>query len=182
MKSLPIINDSFTKQELFNQIDRYVDEIAAFYESLPLEIFRSKNTEKGWSIEKNLKHITSSTKAFAFLLKFPKFLLKLLGKPRNPSLSVKNFDPPTDRPDAVLGKYVGKHGITEEERIKLIDNWKKVNIKFKAIIDKYSEEELDSINTPVSGYSLRQFVLFTLIHNVHHSNVVRKRLEDTIIS
>lgn len=55
MKNVPIIHDSFTKKDLLAQFDIYAEEMVAFYESLPLDMFRSKSSVPGWTIEKKLQ-------------------------------------------------------------------------------------------------------------------------------
>jgi hypothetical protein len=179
MKNVPIIHDSFTKKDLLAQFDIYAEEMVAFYESLPLDMFRSKSSVPGWTIEKNYKHICGSTKIFYFMFFIPKFIFKLFGKPKNPQLKIKDFGPPTERPDAILGKYVGKGEISVKERDKITEKWRNINRKFRSKIEKFSEEDLENTNTPIAGYNLRQIVLFVMLHNIHHANIVRKRLEDS---
>ena len=108
----------------------------------------------------------------------PSFLLKLRGKPKLEQPTIEQLDPTNRHGITNYGKYQKNNSANLQEKAKLLQMILSSAEKVIRQISKRSEEELDSLPGLFGGASLRTFCYFLLKHNVHHTNVVRMRLEE----
>ena len=52
--------------------------------------------------------------------------------------------------------------------------------KMNKHISKRTDEELDNLRGLFGGMTMRTFIYFLLKHNVHHTNIVKLRVEESI--
>jgi uncharacterized damage-inducible protein DinB len=66
-----------------------------------------------------------------------------------------------------------------KEKEELLKKWQKISDKLIAALNKWSEEDLDKYRLPhpiLGKLTVREMLFFTLYHNTHHVNNVRKLL------
>jgi len=172
----PTVNASETKSELIQQIKDVNDFLFQFYKDSPNQLFLSNAVPDGWSIKRNLKHCTSSNITFGWWIGLPPFFIKLLGKPKTDNVTMESIRATNRFGITDYGKYLTGEEVTFEEKTKLLDEFIKSKDYFIKKIESKSELELKSLKAPFGGLNLFNFSLFTLKHNLHHSNVVNIRL------
>jgi hypothetical protein len=172
----PTVNASETKSELIQQIKDVNDFLFQFYKDSPNQLFLSNAVPDGWSIKRNLKHCTSSNITFGWWIGLPPFFIKILGKPKTDNVTMERIRATNRFGITDYGKYLTGEEVTSEEKTKLLDEFIKSKDYFIKKIESKSEMELKSLKAPFGGLNLFNFSLFTLKHNLHHSNVVNIRL------
>ena len=174
---LPEIIFSKTKDDLLQQIDHVTGKIAEFFAILPADKLLVGADPTGWPAVKNLKHITSVNNVMAFYIGLPSLILRLLGRPLHCDLAVEEMLP-TNRPlVSDHGRYTTGKPIDAPALDALIQNYRKSGQKLKKSVSLKSEDELDSLKGLFGSMSLRLFAHFALKHSVHHSLVVKERIE-----
>ncbi len=137
-----------------------------------------------WSMGENLDHLVRSSMGLASALGRPKDFFAQFGAPDQPSRpypelanryfvnmrgakSLPNFAPDPNSPK------------TREE---LLNSWEMICEKFEDRLEQYwTEEELDQyvLQHPRFGkLSMREMLCFTIYHNYHHLEAMRRTLED----
>jgi hypothetical protein len=176
MNHFPKVHSSETKMELIQQVKEVNDFLYQFYKDSPDLLFESSAVPEGWSIRRNLKHCTSSNYIFGWWIGLPVFILKLLGKPKIHEISIEAIKGTNRFGITDYGKYIESDKTNPLEKQKLLEEFNKSRDYFIKKIESKSIEELNSCKAMFGGYSLRMFCLFTLKHNLHHTNVVNIRL------
>lgn len=177
VETLPTIYACKTKEELCKQVLDVNKSLANFYKNIPDEYFSSDAIPEGWSVRRNMKHVISTNITFAFWLGLPPFILKLRGKPKKNQPTVEQIDPTNRHGITYYGKYEKSKSFNPKQKEKLLALIESSAEKVVKQIQKRTEEELDTYAGLFGGGNLRTFCYFLLKHNVHHSNVVRQRLE-----
>lgn len=177
METLPTIYACKTKEELGKQVLDVNKSLANFYKNIPDEYFSSDAIPEGWSVCRNMKHVISTNITFAFWLGLPPFILKLRGKPKKNQPTVEQLDPTNRHGITYYGKYEKSKSFNPKQKEKLLALIESSAEKVVKQIQKRTEEELDTYAGLFGGGNLRTFCFFLLKHNVHHSNVVRQRIE-----
>lgn len=180
MKNLPTIYQSKTKEELLKQVLDVHQAIAEFYRSIPEGYFESNAIPDGWSVRRNMKHVIGTNKAFGFFIGLPTFLLKILGKPKAKQPTVDQIDPTNRHGITNYGRYEKTNSANSLKKEKLLRSIQSSAIYINKQIGKRTEEELDTLSGLFGGMSIRTFIHFLLKHNVHHTNVVKLRMEESI--
>lgn len=178
MRSLPVIVFSKNKAELVEQIDRVHRELAEFYRELPLDRMLVPADPLGWSARKNLHHIASTNRTMARYIGLPGWVLRMMGRPANASLTVEQIVP-TNRPHITdHGTYRTGRTLDAKRLDRDINDLLESARMLAAAIEGKTEEQLDSLKSLFGGMTLRMFAHFVLKHSVYHSYVVRFRMEN----
>lgn len=180
METLPIVHDCKTKEELIEQANSVHKAIAEFYKNIPDNLFNGEAIPDGWSVKRNMKHVVSTNVFFAKWIGLPAFILKRFPKPSEKQLNAQTMVVTNRKGITDYGKYNTSrhpHLFLKEKLLKAISA---SNEKLCRAINKRTEEELDSLPAPFGKMTLRVFILFILKHNVHHTNVVRLRVEQSL--
>ncbi len=178
VQTLPTIYPCKTKEELCKQVLEVNQALVNFYKELPDDVFTGDAIPDGWSVRRNMKHVISTNNIFAKWFGLPTYILKLRGKPKAKQPTIEQLDPTNRHGITSYGKYQKNNSFNAQEKAKLLQLILVSAEKVIRQISKRAEEELDSLSGLFGGGSLRTFCYFLLKHNVHHTNVVRMRLED----
>jgi len=111
------------------------------------------------------------------LIGLPSFLLRLFGKPKAKQPTIEELNPTNRNGITDYGRYERSNSFNSKAKEMLLSEIEISAVKLNKQIDKRTEEELDSFRVIFGGMSLRTFIYFLLKHNLHHTGVVRKRLE-----
>lgn len=182
------LNNTFTKAELISSFGKVHHEVASYFLSIPLESFFKAPAEK-WSPAENLLHLIKSVKPVAMALNKPRLLLRLLfGKPQTVSRRFERIKETYQRKLAEGGKAPGRFvpaigeipSHPEPFRNNLVRKWNATGENLIAVLRNWQDENLDKYLLPhplLGKLTIREMLLFTLYHDLHHVNNVRKLLD-----
>ncbi len=135
-----------------------------------------------WTPADNLDHLIRACKPVVIGLMLPKVVLVLrFGKPRHQSRNIATVR--SDYVDGALasggqasGQYLPKHS---NDKADLLARWQALHEPFQKGLDRWSDKQLDRYQAthPLLGpMTVRELLLFTLYHNMHHVNDVQRLL------
>lgn len=184
------INEPFTKAELLEAFVRINKDVEVFFSSISTEKFYAQPQTNVWSARDNLGHLNKSVAPVAKALSLPKFLPSVLfGKAKKPSRHFaeirETYLGRLKEGAKATGRYVpDKVEVpenAEKEKSEILSKWQTVSEKLILVLkDKWSEKDLDTYTLPhpvLGKLTVREMLFFTLYHNTHHVNNVRKLLE-----
>jgi uncharacterized damage-inducible protein DinB len=177
MLNLPKLQLCNTKVELISEMQRIHKELINYYLQIPEEYYFAKSIPDGWTVIRNIKHLASTTYLFNLLLKIPKPIKKLFGKPRSKPIDLDRLVV-SNRP--LMHDY-GKY-IKINREVKNLDKTKYTDLiqnsvnKLVSTIETYTDEELDNIKGALGSMSTKDILHFLMKHNIHHTNVTRQRI------
>lgn len=186
--SMAELNDTFTKVELISSFEKVHHQVAAYFSSIPLESFFKSPTDK-WSPAENFVHLLKSVKPVATALRMPRPLLTILfGRPQTPSRRFAQMQETYQRTLATGAKAAGRFipsiqeipSSPEQYRSKLGQKWNLTGSDLIAALRNWKNENLDKYLLPhplLGKLTVREMLFFTLYHDLHHVNNVRKLLE-----
>jgi len=162
------------KQTLQTKLTESHDSFLSFFEKLSEEEFLVSNHQK-WTVAQQLEHIYLSFKIVRQVLILPPFLIKLIwGKSNKKSRTydelVKKYQLKLQNGGRATSGFVPK-AITHQQALHLLNTLKSEVISLNKKIDKFSEEELDSLVLPhplLGKLSIRETLYFTIYHVGHH--------------
>lgn len=178
-------NDTFSQTALIASFEQVNQEVASYFLSLPLDSFLKSPSGK-WSPAENLLHLIKSVQPVTLAMKLPRWLLGLLfGKPQSAS---RRFDQIKDTYQRTLangakasGRYIPTvHELPsspERYRNSLVLKWNTAGENLLAILRDWRDENLDAYLLPhplLGKFTIREMLFFTLYHDLHHVNNVRK--------
>jgi len=183
----------FNKQDLIKTLGQTYQEVQNTMTSLPLDDFydRSKNS---WSPSDTLKHLVKSARPLTIALRLPKFIIGLKwGKSNRPSKQyheVRKLYQSHLARGAQAGKYApefvevpGAQDDAERMQADVLHKWNKVNKSLLAALERWPEMYLDKyfLPHPILGkITVREMIMFTIYHNVHHLAKVQKLNAETL--
>ena len=177
MLNLPKLKACNTKLELIEEIQRVHKELIDYYLQIPAEYYFAKSIPDGWTVIRNIKHIASTTMLFNFLLKIPKPIKRLFGKPKTSLIDIDKLIV-SNRPLMYdYGKYIKISKYNKSiDKTKYTDLIQISSDKLIKTIETYSDNELDTIKGALGAMNTKSVLHFLLKHNIHHTNVTRQRI------
>ncbi len=177
----------FTRDEIRVALDRLHAGSALYWSSFPTAAFFAQ-IGAAWSPAENVRHLTKSMRAVSRGLKFPRLFLRIAF--RNASRPSRSFEQVRDAYRAVLA-HGGKAGrFTPEakpasadpdaERAQIISCHASAVNELCSMASRWNEEQLDRLQLPhplMGPLTVREMLLFTLYHNSHHVEGVRRSRE-----
>jgi hypothetical protein len=177
--------DPWTRDEIVDALGRIHEESVAYWQRFTADAFLAP-LGSAWSPADNVRHLTKSIRPVAQALRIPWLLLRLrFGAPRPPSRSYsavrqaylqrlaegvqagrfapKPLDPPSD-PELARHHILGEHAAAVAALASSISSWR--------------DASLDRCRLPhpaLGMLTVREMLFFTLYHNQHHVEVVRRR-------
>jgi hypothetical protein len=170
-----------TRDEILEGVDRVHRDGMAYWSAFPAETFFAKIGE-AWSPAENVRHLAKSVRPVAKALRMPRFMLWLMfGIPRRPSVTY----------DALRERYLGKLAAGADagrfapssrvltDRDAVLNELERANRDLRSGIVRWSDRALDRHHLPhplLGKLTAREMLFFTLYHQLHHIEVVKKRL------
>ena len=173
----------FSKEEILTAFEAESAAVAEFFQSISQDEF-FEAPQGIWSPAGNLVHLIKSVSPIGRALGVPKAALRLrFGKAKHASRSLaevraaymvfvaagKAISTPEYEPQVVEN--------TQAEQQKIFEKWQQKNESLAAGIAGWSEEDLDFYQLPhplIGNLTMREMLLFTLYHNMHHVNDVSR--------
>jgi len=185
------LNNTFAKADLITSFEKVHREVATYFLSIPLESFFKSPSDK-WSPAENLLHLIKSVKPVTMAMKMPRWQLRLLfGKPQTASRRFEQIKETYQRTLANGGKAAGRFipaiqeipSPPDQYRNSLVQKWNATGESLLAILRSWQDENLDKYFLPhplLGKLTIREMLFFTLYHDLHHVNNVRKLLGQAI--
>ena len=169
-----------TKESIATALDEAVAEVNQYVQSLDESSFE-RAPEGKWNAGQQLDHLLRSMQPLNLAYRLPHFVLKtVFGVANRPS---KTYDGLVEKYESRLalggrasGRYIPKP-IAYSKKISLIGNYEKQKNKLIRRIQQYDEAALDHYILPhplLGKLTLREMLFFTIHHNFHHLNLIRK--------
>ena len=141
-----------------------------------------------WSPADNVRHLTKSMRAVTRGLQLPTFVVRLsFGGASGESRSYADICDLYRRaltPGVTAGGFApdprGAPGDPEAERVRVMEYHATAVQEFGASLDRWSERQLDRCRLPhplLGPLTVREMLFFTLYHNRHHVDGVKRRLD-----
>jgi hypothetical protein len=179
MQAFPTVYPCSTKKDLMKQVTDVHKVLMEFYKSIPDDVFNSKGLPDGWSPKGNALHVIGSNNGFGLWLTIPSSVLKYFFKPRKIPHTIEELKATNRFGISNYGRYKESKPLSPEKREKIIQAILDSADKLNRRIDKHTDSDLDNLLGLYDGMSLKTLVYFLLKHNIHHTNVVRLRLEES---
>ncbi|HJQ36614.1 MAG TPA: DinB family protein [Thermoanaerobaculia bacterium] len=141
-----------------------------------------------WSPAEAVRHLTKSTRPVVQALNAPKLLLRFrFGRSKRPSVS---YDELVTRYRGQLdaGGKAGRFAPSQQSesdlaawRERILSTYAGVNEDLRKAIARWSETSLEKLQLPhplLGKLTVREMLMFTLYHQRHHIDVVRRRLSE----
>ena len=174
------------REEMLRKLDDVQAESAAYWRSFDTPAFFAKLGE-GWSPAENVRHLVKSIRPVTKALGVPRLFLRLkFGKPRRASVG---FEELRERYQGLLdaGGKAGRFAPSPREQGDL-ESWRKeilqqhaeANRALRAAIARWPEAAFDEYQLPhplLGNLTVREMLYFTLYHQLHHINVVKRKKE-----
>lgn len=175
-----------SREQIISELHAVREESAAYWQSLPTDRFLSSIGE-AWSPAENVRHLTKSMRALTVGLRLPRWVLALrFGSAKTPSRSFDTLHD-TYHTRLALGASAGRFAPsarrasanTEAQRREIMAQHTQALGAFCDAAAPWPEAALDRrvLPHPLLGrLTVREMLLFTLIHNRHHLTLVQSKL------
>jgi len=168
------------KQSIATALDEAVAEVNQYVQSLDESSF-GRAPEGKWNAGQQLDHLLRSIQPLNLAYRLPDFALKIMfGKANRPSKTyqglVEKYESKLALGGRASGRFIPKT-IPYSNRPLLIRRYEKEKNKLVKCIQQYDEDALDQYILPhplLVKLTLREMLFFTIHHNFHHLNLIRK--------
>jgi hypothetical protein len=173
-----------TRDDILRKLDAVESESAAYWSAFDAPAFFAKLGD-AWSPAENVRHLVKSIRPVTKALKMPRIVLRVMfGKPKRASV---DYDALVERYRGLLaaGGKAGRFAPSPREehdlearRTEILAQRAEANRALRAAIGRWSEAALDRNQLPhplLGNLTVREMLMFTLYHQLHHMNVVERR-------
>ena len=184
--SVESTSNPFTRDEIRAALEQLHDDSIRYWLSFPTPRFFEKIGD-AWSPAENVRHLTKSIRAVTKGLRLPRLFVRIAFKAA--SRSSRSYDEMRTVYRATLsrGGKAGRFGPgdtlpspdREAERARIMAYHGTAVSELSSAVSKWNEKDLDRLQLPhplMGPLTVREMLLFTLYHNSHHVEGVRKRL------
>ena len=173
-----------SRDQLVTAFDAIHREVAELLASIPAADFFRRPEPEVWSAGENAVHLIRSVKAVADAMKLPKLVLRVMFGRAAGSRSYAEvreiYLAGLAAGGAASGRYVPPSGVPEDPeaaRSRALAGWRRTGDSLVAVVGKWREAALDVYRLPhplLGKLSVREMLFFTLYHDGHHLEVVRR--------
>ena len=177
-----------SQPEIIAQFAQVHEACERYASSLTATQFVQPQGEK-WSPAEHVRHLAKSTFPVAKALRLPRpLLLVLFGASAQSSRSLpvlREVYIERLRAGGQAGRFAPSQqqvtGNLETYRHEVLGRWRKTMVAVQTNTRTWSEQSLDRYRLPhplLGRLTVREMLLFTLYHSVHHFNLVSNRVEE----
>ena len=176
-----------TREQIVAALERQEAESLAYWNGFDTEAF-FRRIGSSWSPAETVRHLGKSVRAVVKALAMPKIVLRLLfGRSRRASMS---YDELRARYLQALaeGGRAGRFAPSERSetdreawRAAIMKELARANTELRRNIARGTDGQLDRLQLPhplIGKLTVREMLLFTLYHQGHHVDVVKRRLRE----
>jgi hypothetical protein len=177
--------DPRSRDEILQALTSAEAEAAAFFGGLSDEHVLLRVGD-AWNPAEHLAHLCTTVNAVARGLAMPKWLLRVrFGHARAPSRGLAEVREAYRAALAAGGRAPAtfepprEEGAAAERRDALLGRWTRANARLRSALAGWSERDLDRLVLPhplLGKLTVREMLLFTAYHDLHHVEGARKRL------
>jgi hypothetical protein len=176
-----------TRDQIVEALQQQDVESTAYWNAFDTDAFFS-GIGTGWSPADTIRHLIKSTRPVVKALAMPRLFLRLLfGKARRPSRSYDDLRATylgALAKGADAGRFApSQRTETDREawRTQIMAQSAGVNRDLRAAIARWRDDKLDRCQLPhplLGKLTVREMLFFTLYHQRHHGEVVKRRLHE----
>lgn len=177
-----------SKEAIRAALDALHAESVAYWTAFSTRMFLAPLGD-AWSPGDNIRHLTKSMRAVTRGLRLPKFVVRLsFGVASGESRSydeVRELYRRALTPGVSAGGFApeprGEPGEPEAERTRIMGHHAAAVGELGASLDQWTERQLDRCRLPhplLGPLTVREMLLFTLYHNRHHLDGVKRRVTE----
>lgn len=178
-----------TRDDIVRALERVHGESRAYWLGFTPEAFLAPLGD-AWSPADNVRNLTKSIRPVAMALKIPRLILRLrFGRPKAASRTYHKLRDDYHQRLAAGGQ-AGRYAPSplraepdaEAARTRILGQHAEAVDALATSITRWPDAKLDRCQLPhplLGMLTVREMLFFTLYHNQHHVNVVRRRLADT---
>lgn len=171
----------YSKEDLKKGFDDAFDAVIHYIRLQDDLLFERAESEGKWSTGQQLVHLIKSVEPLNLGLKLPKILLRWRFGTRN--RTERTYDATVAKYKAALNDggrasspYIPpKVGVHQKHD--LLQRYEQEKIKLIRVLDKWNEEQLSKYVAPhplMGKLTARELIFFTIYHNYHHLESIRK--------
>src|ERR1700730_12547464 len=171
---------NYDKDSIASSLNQAVDEFVAYVQAMDEKSFENAPAGK-WNAGQQLDHLIRSIRPLNLAYALPLFTLKLMfGKANRNSRTYAGLVEKYESKLAGGGKASGRFipaAVSFASKEKFCGHYKKEKEKLVRKIQKFNEQDLDTYVLPhplLGKLTLREMLFFTIHHNEHHLNLVKK--------
>lgn len=180
---MPSMNEPRTRAEIVDAFARQESASMEYWTAFDTASFFQK-IGSSWSPADTVRHLTKSTRTVVQALAKPKLLLRVVfGRSRRLSVGYEELTA-RYREALAAGGQAGpfapsNHAESDHEgwRKSILAGYARVHQELRAATERWSEGSLDKLQLPhplLGKLTVREMLLFTLYHQRHHIEVVRR--------
>lgn len=181
------VKNPYKKDALITAFEDTHSEIMTYFTSLPVDVFFKKPPGK-WSPSENLEHLIKSIKAVTIGMRLPKTFIGLkFGKsernsriyPQIREVYLNRLVEGAKSPGKLQPEDRQQPSDLEVSKQQILKKWNDSHRKFIGRLSRWKEKDLDRYILPhpiLGNLTIREMVMFTIYHNVHHLTNVEKSL------
>ncbi|HEX6084060.1 MAG TPA: DinB family protein [Thermoanaerobaculia bacterium] len=171
-----------TRDEILASVDDVQRQSSAYWSAFPADEFFAKIGE-AWSPADNVRHLAKSIRPVTRALRMPRLVLWLMfGRAKRAS---RTYDALVDfyRSKLTGGNDAGRFAPSARvltDPAEVLAQQEQANRELRAAIARWPEKALDRYQMPhplMGKLTVREMLFFTLYHQLHHIDVVRRRKE-----
>lgn len=180
------VDDPYAKEELIPCFERVHAGVRETFAALPAESFAARPAPQAWSGAEHLRHLVLSVRPLARALTLPRPLLWLRfgpgrGRSRRYVEMRETYRAALRAGGKASGPYVPvvalPSGGPEALRETLLAQWDGAGAALVDALSGWGEGALDRTRLPhplLGKLTVREMLLFTLYHDQHHADAVRR--------
>ncbi len=183
----------FNKQDLIKALGQTHQEVRSTIGSLPLDDLYDRSKDN-WSPSDTLRHLVKCVKPITLALRLPRTVIGFKwGKSDRPSRQyheMRKFYQGALARGAQAGSFAPEfmeipaaQDDAESIRTKVFQNWDKAILSLTSVLESWPEMYFDKyfLPHPILGkITVREMIMFTIYHNVHHLTKVQKLFADSL--
>jgi hypothetical protein len=182
--------DPYSHAEIIDKLQHVNGHIASEFGKLTTQQFFT-HTPGVWSPAENLQHLIISVDATTRGLSLPKLVLRTrFGTADQPSRRYNEvkavYQKALNNGGAASGQFIPQTDNhpddPQAEQARLVQSWTDSSAALVRTARKWNETQLDSIRLPhplIGLLTARELLAWTIYHNLHHLDDVRRLLEST---
>lgn len=178
------VADPYSRDELVPCFTRVHDGVAALFAEIPAEVFTAHPSPGAWSPAEHLGHLVLSVRPVAGALSVARPLLWLrfgmaVRRSRRYVEMRETYRAALAAGGKATGPYVPPPPVADPEMLRResLERWRRAGAALVERLRGWSEWSLDRTRLPhplLGKLTVREMLLFTLYHDLHHAEAVRR--------